>query len=299
MFNTKTVELYCCVPLIIIHYYLDYSMINAWCYEVKIRENCHCSEFQNYTVHNYNLFYYTNTHFNLFIIIIALYYSSIIYVYLSCHSIHRYPLSLFSLPPITIQVLIQTLVACGASVRWCACNIHSTQDEVAAALVEEGYPVYAWRGQTENDFWWCIEKCLEAPNWHTDMVRPHPLCWGHTHSIYLKFETHTNNITNTKINTYYISNTVRDTFYKPHPLVTIDTGRWRWCYSSHVDKVSWCRQIPKGCGRRQHNGRAQVAMATPWRQVMTVYSSKIDFINYRKKTSYQCQLLIFMIRLSR
>ncbi len=66
--------------------------------------------------------------------------------------------------------MIQTLVACGASVRWCACNVHSTQDEVAAALVEEGYPVFAWRGETEDDFWWCIEQCLEAPNWHTDMV---------------------------------------------------------------------------------------------------------------------------------
>lgn len=58
-----------------------------------------------------------------------------------------------------LQVLVETLVALGASVRWCACNIYSTQNEVAAALAEAGFPVFAWRGQTEDDFWWCIEQC--------------------------------------------------------------------------------------------------------------------------------------------
>jgi adenosylhomocysteinase len=67
-------------------------------------------------------------------------------------------------------VLIQTLTACGATVRWCSCNVHSTQDEIAASLAHNGYPVFAWKGQTEDDFWWCIEKCLQAPNWKCDMI---------------------------------------------------------------------------------------------------------------------------------
>ena len=57
-------------------------------------------------------------------------------------------------------VLIETLVMLGAKVRWCACNIFSTQNEVAAALAENGIPVYAWKGEGEQDFWWCIEKCV-------------------------------------------------------------------------------------------------------------------------------------------
>ncbi len=55
-------------------------------------------------------------------------------------------------------VMIETLVALGAQVRWAACNIFSTQNEVAAALAEAGVPVFAWRGQTEEDFWWCIDR---------------------------------------------------------------------------------------------------------------------------------------------
>jgi adenosylhomocysteinase len=67
-------------------------------------------------------------------------------------------------------VLIETLVACGASVRWCACNVHSTQNAVAAALAEAGYPIFGWRGMTEEDFWWCIEQCLQAPNWQPNLI---------------------------------------------------------------------------------------------------------------------------------
>ena len=59
-------------------------------------------------------------------------------------------------------VLIETLVALGAKVKWSACNIFSTQNEVAAALAEEDISIYAWRGQTEEDFWWCIKQCLSG-----------------------------------------------------------------------------------------------------------------------------------------
>ena len=61
-------------------------------------------------------------------------------------------------------VMIETLVELGAKVKWAACNIFSTQNEVAAALAEEGISIYAWKGQTEEDFWWCIQQCL-AGNW--------------------------------------------------------------------------------------------------------------------------------------
>ena len=57
-------------------------------------------------------------------------------------------------------VLIETLVALGAKVKWAACNIFSTQNEVAAALAETGVSIYAWKGQSEEDFWWCIQQCL-------------------------------------------------------------------------------------------------------------------------------------------
>jgi adenosylhomocysteinase len=67
-------------------------------------------------------------------------------------------------------VLIETLVECGAKVRWCSCNIHSTQNEVAAALAEAGYPIFAWKGQTEEEFWWCIDQCLEATGWQPTMI---------------------------------------------------------------------------------------------------------------------------------
>ncbi|XP_047499946.1 adenosylhomocysteinase-like 1 isoform X7 [Penaeus chinensis] len=67
-------------------------------------------------------------------------------------------------------VLIETLVELGATVRWSACNIFSTQNEVAAALAEAGHPVFAWRGESEEDFWWCIDKCINAENWQPNMI---------------------------------------------------------------------------------------------------------------------------------
>tara|TARA_B100002051_G_scaffold221393_1_gene215380 strand:+ start:635 stop:1924 length:1290 start_codon:yes stop_codon:yes gene_type:complete len=73
----------------------------------------------------------------------------------------------------TIQtaVLIETLVYLGATVRWSSCNIFSTQDHAAAAIAAKGIPVFAWKGQTEEEFWWCIEKTLEGPDgWQPNMI---------------------------------------------------------------------------------------------------------------------------------
>jgi len=67
-------------------------------------------------------------------------------------------------------VLVETLVALGAQVRWAACNIYSTQNEVAAALAETGIPVFAWRGEGEEDFWWCIDKTISAESWQPNMI---------------------------------------------------------------------------------------------------------------------------------
>ncbi|KAL3289410.1 hypothetical protein HHI36_022836 [Cryptolaemus montrouzieri] len=67
-------------------------------------------------------------------------------------------------------VLIETLAALGANLRWAACNIYSTQNEVAAALAEAGFSIFAWRGETEEDFWWCIDKCVNAENWQPNMI---------------------------------------------------------------------------------------------------------------------------------
>merc|ERR1711899_633125 len=67
-------------------------------------------------------------------------------------------------------VLIETLIALGAQVRWAACNIYSTQNEVAAALAEAGIPVFAWRGENEEDFWWCIDKTISAESWQPNMI---------------------------------------------------------------------------------------------------------------------------------
>ncbi len=62
----------------------------------------------------------------------------------------------------TIQtaVLIETLVELGADVRWCSCNIYSTQDHAAAAIAASGVPVFAWKGETLEEYWWCTEKAL-------------------------------------------------------------------------------------------------------------------------------------------
>ncbi|RKR03257.1 adenosylhomocysteinase [Kushneria sinocarnis] len=73
----------------------------------------------------------------------------------------------------TIQtaVLIETLVELGASVRWSSCNIFSTQDQAAAAIAASGVPVFAWKGETEEEFWWCIEQTVAGPNgWTPNMV---------------------------------------------------------------------------------------------------------------------------------
>lgn len=63
----------------------------------------------------------------------------------------------------TIQtaVLIETLVELGADVRWSSCNIFSTQDHAAAAIAEAGVPVFAWKGETEEEYWWCVEESLK------------------------------------------------------------------------------------------------------------------------------------------
>ena len=73
----------------------------------------------------------------------------------------------------TIQtaVLIETLTALGASVRWSSCNIFSTQDQAAAAIAASGVPVFAWKGMTEEEFWWCIEQTLRGPDgWTPNMI---------------------------------------------------------------------------------------------------------------------------------
>ncbi len=66
----------------------------------------------------------------------------------------------------TIQtaVLIETLDALGADVRWCSCNIFSTQDHAAAAIAERGIPVFAWKGETLEEYWWCTTQALSFPD---------------------------------------------------------------------------------------------------------------------------------------
>src|SRR5438045_8147815 len=65
----------------------------------------------------------------------------------------------------TIQtaVLIETLAALGADVRWASCNIFSTQDHAAAAIAAAGIPVFAWKGETLEEYWWCTEQALAWP----------------------------------------------------------------------------------------------------------------------------------------
>ena len=73
----------------------------------------------------------------------------------------------------TIQtaVLIETLVHLGASVRWSSCNIFSTQDQAAAAIASKNIPVFAWKGMSDEEFWWCIEQTLTGPNgWKPNMI---------------------------------------------------------------------------------------------------------------------------------
>ena len=65
----------------------------------------------------------------------------------------------------TVQtaVLIETLVALGADVRWVSCNIYSTQDHAAAAIAKAGVPVFAWKGETLEEYWWCTDQALAFP----------------------------------------------------------------------------------------------------------------------------------------
>ena len=73
----------------------------------------------------------------------------------------------------TIQtaVLIETLIHLGASVRWSSCNIFSTQDQAAAAIASKKIPVFAWKGMSEEEFWWCIEQTLQGPDgWKPNMI---------------------------------------------------------------------------------------------------------------------------------
>jgi adenosylhomocysteinase len=73
----------------------------------------------------------------------------------------------------TIQtaVLVETLIELGATVRWSSCNIFSTQDQAAAALAARGIPVFAWKGETEEEYWWCIEQTVRGPDgWTPNMI---------------------------------------------------------------------------------------------------------------------------------
>ena len=73
----------------------------------------------------------------------------------------------------TIQtaVLIETLVALGAEVRWSSCNIFSTQDHAAAAIAAKGVPVFAWKGETEEEYWWCIEQTINGKkDWEPNLI---------------------------------------------------------------------------------------------------------------------------------
>ncbi len=73
----------------------------------------------------------------------------------------------------TIQtaVLIETLLELGAEVRWSSCNVFSTQDHAAAAMAAHGVPVFAWKGETEKEFWWCIDRTIAGPGgWTPNLI---------------------------------------------------------------------------------------------------------------------------------
>ena len=73
----------------------------------------------------------------------------------------------------TIQtaVLMETLIDLGADIRWSSCNIFSTQDHAAAAMAERGIPTYAWKGETDDEFWWCIDQTIKGPDgWTPNMI---------------------------------------------------------------------------------------------------------------------------------
>ena len=95
----------------------------------------------------------------------------------------------------TIQtaVLIETLVELGADVRWSSCNIFSTQDHAAAAIAKAGIPVYAWKGETEEEYWWCVRQTIEGKEgWKPNMILESYLA---SNPLYLQlFVLHTTNI---------------------------------------------------------------------------------------------------------
>ncbi|NNK57165.1 MAG: adenosylhomocysteinase, partial [Desulfofustis sp.] len=73
----------------------------------------------------------------------------------------------------TIQtaVLMETLVELGAEIRWSSCNIFSTQDHAAAAMAAAGIPTFAWKGESEEEFWWCIDQTVFGPDgWRPNMI---------------------------------------------------------------------------------------------------------------------------------
>ncbi|XP_051739418.1 adenosylhomocysteinase like 2a isoform X2 [Ctenopharyngodon idella] len=82
-------------------------------------------------------------------------------------------------------VLFETLMVLGAQCRWASCNIYSTQDEVAAALAEQDFPVFAWKGESEDDFWWCIDRCVNVEGWEPNMILDDG--GDMTHWIYKKY----------------------------------------------------------------------------------------------------------------
>lgn len=69
-------------------------------------------------------------------------------------------------------VLIETLDLLGAQIRWCACNLYSTQNAVAAELAEKGYPIFGWKGMDEEDFWWAIDKAVQPDLGADDSWQP-------------------------------------------------------------------------------------------------------------------------------
>ena len=73
----------------------------------------------------------------------------------------------------TIQtaVLIETLLQLGAEVRWSSCNVFSTQDQAAAAMAAQGIPVFAWKDESEEEFWWCIDQTIHGPDdWTPNLI---------------------------------------------------------------------------------------------------------------------------------
>ncbi|MEO5573435.1 MAG: adenosylhomocysteinase [Gammaproteobacteria bacterium] len=73
----------------------------------------------------------------------------------------------------TIQtaVLMETLIELGADIRWSSCNIFSTQDHAAAAMAAQGIPTFAWKGENEEEFWWCVDQTIFGPNgWRPNMI---------------------------------------------------------------------------------------------------------------------------------